>query len=66
MAVASRDPEWRETFNGLSAIIAELLEEGSLLAAKASTHEDAADLRQLGEDVAILSAAMLVLFRTRR
>lgn len=65
MAGSSRDPEWRETFNRLSALVASLLEEGSLFAARARTPADAAALRQLGEDVAILSAAMAVLVRTR-
>jgi len=60
------DPEVGPLVQGVAAHIASLLEDGSVLAAKAQGSCDAIALRQLGEDVAILSSAMAVLVRTRR
>lgn len=48
---------------GVAAHIAGLMEDGSTLAAKARTADDAAALRRLGEDIATLAAAMAVLVR---
>lgn len=48
---------------GVAAHIAALMENGSTLAAKACTADDAAALRRLGEDIATLAAAMEVLVR---
>lgn len=60
------DPEIGPLVQGVAAHIAGLLEDGSLLAAKARGAGDALALRQLGEDVAVLSSAMAVLVRTLR
>lgn len=60
------DPEVGPLVQGVAAHIAALLEDGSILAAKAHGARDAIVLRQLGEDVAILSSAMAVLVRTHR
>jgi hypothetical protein len=59
-------PENDPTFAGLSAVLASLLEDGSVLAARAKTRADAVALGQLGEDVITLSAAMQILARLRR
>lgn len=60
------EPEAGSVVQGVAAHIAGLLEEGSVLAAKARDAGDALALRNLGEDVALLASALAVLVRTRR
>lgn len=50
----------------LSAIMAGLLEDASLVAARATSAADALALRQIGEDVAVLALAMEILLRRSR
>ena len=58
-------PENDATFAGLSSVVAGLMENGRVLAARARTAGDVTALQTLVADLTALTAAMAVLLRTR-